>query len=393
MKTHAMLINYVGPQRTFTSLSFREVDDRARAGDRDFFRRSFSGRIVLIGPTDVASQDMKLTPFNEYKREYPGVEVHASSINTILHRDFIRRLAPLWRHGILFLLIALYFTIGYKLPFFQSLLAGIVTGALYWWSAFFLFREENLWIDLAIPIASIPVVFLASYAYRVVVMERDRNWLRAAFCRYVSKSVANEIIKNPELVKLGGEERKISVLFSDINSFTTLTETRGPDEIMKALNEYFTLMEEVIFAHGGTLKQFVGDEIMVIFGAPTEQKDSKVRAVMTALDMRKKLAEWQKERETNGDFHFDIKIGIHCGSALVGNVGSPYRTEYAAVGDMVNTTSRIMALNKTLNTSILMSEEIYNAVENLVTAEDKGSHRVKGKNQEVHIFALLGQKE
>lgn len=390
---HSMLISYVGPQRSFTSLSFKLVDTMAEAGDLDFFRHYFNGAIVLIGPTDVTSNDMKLTPFNEYKREYPGVEVHASAINTILHRDFINRLAPGWRHLILSLLMVLYFIIGTKLPFFRSLMAGIVAGTIYSLCAFYLFREKNIWIDLALPILSLPVVFFVSYAYRVYIMERDRNWIRAAFCRYVSKSVADELLKNPELVELGGETREISVLFSDINNFTTLTESRGAHDIMKALNEYFTLMEEVIFSHGGTLKQFVGDEIMVIFGAPTMQKDHRQRAVHTALDMVRKLAEWQEEREITGDFHFDIKIGVHCGVALVGNVGSPFRTEYAAVGDMVNTASRIMALNKSLGTSILVSEEIYSAIKEDIVAEDKGSHTVKGKNQEIHIYALLGRKD
>ncbi|MGV8118960.1 MAG: CHASE2 domain-containing protein [Candidatus Xenobiia bacterium LiM19] len=390
---HLMLINYVGPHKSFKSLSFKYVDTKAEEGDLDFFRRYFSGAIVLIGATDVMSNDMKLTPFNEYRREYPGVEVNASAINTILHRDFIIRLAPCWRYLILLLMIALYFIIGIRLTFLRSLTAGIVAGFIYTLCAFYLFREKNLWLDLAIPILSLPVVLFASYAYRVYIMERDRNWIHAAFCRYVSKSVVEELIKNPEMVELGGEAREISVLFSDINNFTTLTESLGAHEIMKALNEYFTLMEEVIFSHGGTLKQFVGDEIMVIFGAPTMQKDHKARAVHTALDMIRKLADWQKERELIGDFHFGIKIGVHCGAALVGNVGSPFRTEYAAVGDMVNTASRIMALNKSLGTSILISEEIFEAVKDEVVTEDKGTHTVKGKNQEVHIYALKGRKD
>lgn len=389
---HSMLINYVGPAKGFAYHSFRSVDERAKAGDLDFFQTSFRGKIVLIGATDVTLQDLKLTPFNEYRREYPGVEIHASAINTILHRDFIRRVSPFWRYATLLILMTIYFLVGYKLSFGRSLLAGLLIGLLYWWSAFFLFQRHNLWIDLALPTASIPVILFASFAYRALVMESDRKWLHTAFCRYVSKSIADEISRNPEMVKLGGEEREITVLFSDINHFTPLSEKWGPPVIVRALNEYFTLMEEVIFAHGGTLKQFVGDEIMVIFGAPTEQKDHSVQAVLTALDMISKLAEWQKKREEEGDFHFDIKIGIHCGTALVGNVGSPYRTEYTALGDMVNTTSRIMGLNKSLGTSILISEEIFKRVESQVVAEDKGTFKVKGKDQEVHIYALLGRK-
>jgi len=392
-ENQAMLINYVGPRGTFDCKSFYDVDSRAEAGDTGYFRKAFQGKLVLLGPTDVASQDLKLTPFNGYMREYPGVEVQASAINTIIHRDYIRRLPGTWRHAGLILLITLYFLIGYKLSFGRSLAVGIAAGALYWVCALYLFHQKNIWVDMAIPVASLPVVLFASYAYRVFVIEKDRKWLKAAFSRYVSKTVADEILKNPDMVKLGGDGREISVLFSDINHFTTLTETHHPQEIMAALNEYFTLMEEVIFAHGGTLKQFVGDEIMVIFGAPALQEDHRVRAVLTALDMQERLAQWQQERKACGAFAFEIKVGIHCGRAVVGNVGSPFRTEYAAVGDMVNTAARIMALNKNLGTSMLMSEEIYKAAEALVLAEDRGSHRVRGKDQEVHIYSLIGRRE
>jgi CHASE2 domain-containing sensor protein len=163
-----MLVNYVGPRNTFTHHSFKDVDDRAREGDRNFFRQAFAGKIVLIGPTDVFSQDLKLTPFNEYRKEYPGVEIHASAINTILHRDFISRISPFWRHFILLALMTLYFLIGYKLSFARSLLVGIAVGVIYWLCAIALFQQGNLWVDLSLPKASLPVVLLASYAYRAV---------------------------------------------------------------------------------------------------------------------------------------------------------------------------------------------------------------------------------
>jgi class 3 adenylate cyclase/CHASE2 domain-containing sensor protein len=394
---NSMLINYISlwdpacGRRSFMSIPFYKVDERARKNDKQFFIDSFKGKIVLFGATDLSSQDLKKTPFT-YSTEFPGVEVQANAINTIIHNDYIRKVPSLYYSMALLMLIIACFFLGCRLPLPASI--SISGGLLlsYWCFAFHIFKMGNQWLPLAVPIIAIPMVLLVSYAYRFVTEEREKKWIRGALCRYVSDPVAQEILNNPALVKLGGEEREITVLFSDINHFTTISESRTPEEITEVLNDYFTLMEDVIFRHRGTLKQFVGDEIMVMFGAPARQEDHRERAVRTALDMKEVLTKWRVEREKEGKIHFGVKMGIHSGKVVVGNVGSPRRTEYAAIGDTVNTTARIMGLNKTLDTDILMSEEIYSAVKDEVTAEDKGCHQVKGKAQQLHVFSLLGRK-
>jgi adenylate cyclase len=235
-------------------------------------------------------------------------------------------------------------------------------------------------------------VLFASYAYRHVVIERERNWIRGVLGRYVSTNVAEAILARPESIGLGGEGREITVVFSDINHFTTLAESNAPEIIMEALNDYFTLMEEIIFRHRGTLKQFVGDEIMVIFGAPEHQEDHRKRAVLAALEMKEALERWSEERKGRGDLYFSAKLGVHSGPVIVGNVGSVHRTEYAAVGDTVNTGARIMGLNKSLGTTLLISDAVYEEVSEIVEVEDKGFHSVKGKGGQLHIYSMTGRK-
>ncbi len=390
-----MLINYVGPwepeqgKYPFHYFSFRLIDDKAR--DRQFFADNFNGKIVLIGATDVSSLDLKKTPFT-YFTEYPGVFLQAQAINTLLHRDFIRKVPFPVYGAVLVLLIVICFILGFRLSLHWSLPAVCAIGIIYWCATFFLFHAMNLWINLAVPLIIMPVVLFSSYAFRFFIVDKEKKFLRGALSRYVSKQVADEIMNNPCLVNLGGERRDITVLFSDINHFTTFSESNKPEEITSTLNEYFTLMEEVIFTHKGYLKQFVGDEIMVIFNAPSFLKDHKLKAVETALDMREALEAWRKKRDEEGKFHFDVKIGIHTGNVVMGNVGSPHRTEYAAIGDTVNAASRIMGLNKTFNTHILISEEVYNDVKDVIEAEDKGFQSVKGKERQLHIFAVTGRK-
>jgi len=391
-----MLINYVGPwepeqgKYPFRCFSFRLIDDKA--DDRQFFTDNFNGKIVLIGSTDVSSLDLKKTPFT-YLSEYPGVFVHAQAINTLLHSDFIRKVSFPAYGTILALLIIMCFILGFRLSLSLSLPAVCAIGLIYWCAAFFLFQAMNLWINLAVPLIIMPVVLFSSHAYRFFIVDKEKKFLRRALSRYVSKQVADEIVNNPGLVNLGGERRDITVLFSDINHFTTFSESNRPEEITSALNEYFTLMEEVIFKHKGYLKQFVGDEIMVIYNAPSPVKDHSLKAVETALDMREALAAWQKKRDEEGKFHFEVKIGIHTGNVVMGNVGSPHRTEYAAIGDTVNAASRIMGLNKVFNTHILISEEVYNDVKDIIEAEDMGFQSVKGKEKQLHIFAVSGRRK
>lgn len=211
------------------------------------------------------------------------------------------------------------------------------------------------------------------------------------FGRFVSPQVMDELTRDTSKVQLGGQEKTVTILFSDINDFTPSCERLPPAQIIDMLNDYFREMNQIIFQHGGTIKQFVGDEIMVMYGAPGAQSDHALRAVRTAVAMIKRLREMEDAQAGRAGF-YRIKIGINTGQVVVGIVGSEERSEYAAVGDTVNLASRIQGLNKPLGTSILISESTYREVAEAMQGEaefiERGAQSVKGKQDATTVFEV-----
>ena len=226
-------------------------------------------------------------------------------------------------------------------------------------------------------IAYIVLIALALYIYRA------RN-LRYLFGRYASLSLLRDVAR----LELGyASKRRVTVLFADINNFSTDCETYTADEVIRMLNAYFATMSQIIVSHGGWIKQFVGDEIMVIFNAPEDHPRPEQAAVETAVEMVDTLRKLETTATSRGFFH--IKVGIHSGDVIVGTVGSEHRTEYAAVGDDVNVGSRIMNMSKALDAPVLISGTTMEKVRDLpnVVFEDRGMHEVKGRRQKVRVYA------
>lgn len=388
-RDYNMLINYAGPAGTFTTIPLWKVIRMAQKGDNKFFEREFKDKIVLIGATDPASQDLKNTPYGIM----PGVEIHANVINTVLQKKYLKKINPAANYAILIIMCVLVAGLCFSLP---TLRASVYTACMLTIFAAinFICFNKNIIINLTLPIAGALFTYAAAYTYKYVTEDKEKNKLRKLFMRYASAPVVNTILAHPENLALGGEYTEVSVLFSDINGFTTLSEKLSPKEIITLLNEYFDLMIEVIFKNRGLLKQFVGDEIMAIYGAPYQQPDHAVLAARTAVEMMQELEKWKKRQAELGKPSFDIKIGLHTGMVVCGNVGSSKRTEYAAVGDVVNTGSRIMGLNSKIKTStrILASKEFYEKVQNEVSANYIGKFPVKGKNAELDIYEIIGIK-
>ena len=389
-----MMINYIGPSGTFSKgYSFGELVEKAKAGDKAYFRRRFKGKAVLIGPGYSGSTDILNTPYNVLK--YPemfGIEGHANVLNTILNRDFVRSVNPQVNFiiAILFSIVVAY-ACYYMKPAW-SVLSAFILVLVFAMAGVFIFYNYNLWMNIATPIGQIPLTFGITYAIKYITSDRKRRFIRQVLGRYVSEQVAGEIMKDPAKLELGGERTDVTILFCDINDFTTMSEKKDPIEIINILNDYFDRMEKVIFKHGGTLKQFVGDEIMVITGAPQPNPDHAFQMIKIALDMVKELKRWREVREKAGLESFDVKFGIHSGKVVAGNVGTARRMEYTTVGDVVNTTSRIMGLTKKFKARVLISEETYNRVKERVAVEKKGSSSVKGRESEVVVYELKGLK-
>jgi adenylate cyclase len=216
--------------------------------------------------------------------------------------------------------------------------------------------------------------------------KRAREQAVRLFSRFLNPAVVRQIVDQGETVEsLSGKTRQISVLFSDIRGFTTLSETRPPQEIVKLLNRYFSRQVGVVFRHGGTLDKFIGDCIMAFWGAPLEDERHAEHAVAAALEMERVLLEFRRELgEAGGEF--DVGIGIHTGPAVVGFIGAEQKLDYTAIGDSVNLASRIEGLTKDAHSRILVSRETMAACHNAFAFSSRGSYKVKGRTQEVELF-------
>lgn len=221
---------------------------------------------------------------------------------------------------------------------------------------------------------------------------KQRDVLKGAFAKYVSSQVLANILEDGRHLKINGERRKVTVLFSDIRNFTTLTETMAPEDVVGLLNDYFERMVEIVFSNHGTIDKFMGDGVMALFGAPQEDNHQEEHAIRAALAMRKALEELCQKWEAAGRNRINIGIGINTGTAVVGNVGSQQHMEYTAIGDTVNLASRLESMTKELEAEILISEYTYVSVRNLFDLKPMGTVKVKGRIDALSLFEVLAER-
>jgi adenylate cyclase len=217
----------------------------------------------------------------------------------------------------------------------------------------------------------------------------EKRYLKLAFQHYVPPAVVEDLVSDAGALRLGGEKRELTVLFSDIRGFTTLSEGMQPEELVKLMNEYFTVMTDIVFAHRGSLDKYIGDAIMAVYGAPVVESDHPALACRSALDMMRALDELQKKWQSAGLPKIGIGVGINTGQVVVGNMGSKTRFNYTVVGDHVNLSSRIEGLNKNYGTSILISEYTYERVKDeFREVREVDSVKVRGREQPVRLYEL-----
>ena len=354
-------------------------------------------RVVLVGGTAISMSagtgDVRVTP---YGGNVPGVEVRASIIESLLQGDALQR--PEWMMVvdiasmllIAVLLIAL-------LPRFGvaggGVLAGVAFGG-YLAAALYFFRSEGLWLNLVYPTLLVALLFasttLVLYFFRV----SEQRYLKRAFAYYVPPAVVDDLVADAGKLQLGGEKRELTVLFSDIRGFTTLSEAMAPEDLVKLMNEYFTVMTDKVFEHRGSLDKYIGDAIMALFGAPLAEPRHAALACRSALGMVQALRTFQESLRRRGLPTIDIGIGINTGQVVVGNMGSASRFNYTVVGDPVNLASRIEHLNKEYGTRILVSEYTYEAVKDeFALAREVDMVRVRGRAQPVRLFELFADEK
>ena len=389
-----LYLNFPGPGRTtFASVSaWSLLGELRHYGNLDRLR----GKVCLIAPQDDSFYDDVNTAFLLLGRGSTpkGVETHATTLNSLLTGDYIRTLG-FGATAALLLLLSL--GAGAAAANFrpQASLAAVALfgGLTYGFGIWALHR--NLWLPVFTLVLGLFLAWLQVLVLRFLTVERARRRTERLFGRMVSEQVMQAVLASPEARRLGGTRRPVSVLFSDINDFTPKCERHEPEEVIAMLNDYFREMIDVVNEEDGNLKQFVGDEIMAIYGAPMPYPDHAARAVRTAFKMQQRLARL-KSADLGGEAGFyEVAIGIHSGEVVVGQVGSDRRSEYAAVGDDVNLGARIMGVTKKLGKKILVSHATQaQCKEQLPEFEfvSVGVHSFKGKTGEMELFEVLEKK-
>jgi adenylate cyclase len=278
-------------------------------------------------------------------------------------------------------------------------------------AAQYLFVAHGLWIDVVHPMLTILVVFTAVMVLRFMTEERQAKEIRTMFSSYVSPRIVEELIKDPAKATLGGQRKELTMLFSDVAGFATFSEKHSAEEVVAQLNEYLGAMTEIIFRWNGTLDKFVGDAIVVFWGAPLEQPNHVELAVKCALHMRKRLEELQEKWRAEGKVPFENGIGINTGHAVVGNIGAEgKKMDYTMIGDHVNLAARAEGLTRKFGSPIVITEYTAERLKRLMGTEETednfgrirhidlrklGSVRVKGKDQPVVVYGLgsLGRSQ
>ncbi len=377
-----MMVNYRGPARTYLYVSF------ADAALGKFAPGTFKNKIVLVGASATGIGDLRATPYGGL--DFPGVEIHANMIDNILNQSFLVKgvKQALWDVGFILLFgIPLGLWLAVVQP--RWMVLGFVLLAPFTWIVYEAFLD-GWWLNFTVPaiFTLIPNVSLVGL-YRVLVEEQEKRRVRGAFQQYVSPEVIRRLLTDPQRVK--PRKTEVSVLFSDIRGFTTISESLDAQELAELLNGYLTEMTRIIFKHQGTLDKYIGDAVMAIWGAPFDEPGHARRCAEAAINMLARLREMQADWRARGKPVLDIGIGINTGIASVGNMGSALRYGYTAMGDAVNLASRLEGLNKEYGTHIIVSESTRVALQNERTlVRELDLIRVKGKMKPVMIYEVLG---
>lgn len=418
-----MMINYSGPQQMFEYVSAssilnneRDVLVQSRKQDSETGikgtytakiekKKFLKDKLLIVGATAIGVYDLRLSPFEE---NYPGVETHANVLSNLLTEDSrasgeaipstqpgFLKVHPLEEHYMWIMILAGGLLISAALTWLGSVYGLLLTVGLllsiYFLDRYVLFANGYVF-NVSIPTITVFLNFVGITSYKYFTEERKKQELKGTFAKYVSPAIVDEILKDPGNIELGGKKVELTVMFSDVRGFTTISEKLDPRALSNLLNSYLTPMTDLVFETKGTLDKYMGDAIMAFWGAPIPLEDHPQRAATCALKMLKKLKVLQQEYAAKGLPTIDIGIGLNTGDMSVGNMGSNTVRSYTVMGDSVNLGSRLEGINKEYGTRIIVSEFTQKRIAQDFITREVDWVRVKGKAQPVRIFELMGTK-
>ena len=399
----AAIVNYVGPPGVFPTLSLVDVLDGGAAEDgdpgREALRARVAGKIIMLGPSAVGIWDRRDTPFSA---STPAMEIHTAVIDNLLEDRFLHR--PPWLRLVewlsMLVLGVLLVLVLARAPLWAGGLVsvGLAAGTLA--VDHTLFVAAELWSRPLLQLVEIGVLFtgMTALRFRQEAAQRQREQAERAkvmdlFGRYVAPAVINQMVGDPAQVRIGGERREISVMFSDIVGFTTISESLDPVSLASVLNTYLGRVTDAIQVHQGMVDKYIGDGVMALFGAPLPDDQHPQHAVTAALAKLEALAEVNRELLASGQLEEPLRIGIgiNTGAAVVGNMGSEQRFEYSALGDAVNLAARLEGLTRIYKVDCIISQSTRAASGDRFVYREIDMVRVKGKAKPVTIYELLGE--
>jgi adenylate cyclase len=388
------LIAYRGPtvgdnnQLTFTDYSFYDLyysEEQILSGEKPHVDPAlFKDKIVFVGATASGTYEVQTSPFEQ---GIAGAEVHANVLDAIMRRRAIVPLQTGPSVGITAASALVVGLLGATISVWPLAAASVVLALTVVYAGVRLFAA-GIWMPLVPPLLAVALAFVGQLAWQYFVEGREKRQVKRLFSRYVPKDVYEQLMADPSRAALGGKRRVMTVLFSDVRGFTAMSEKSTPEEVVGQLNEYFSRMVDVLFAHHGTLDKFVGDMVMGLFGAPLDDTDHPDHAVQAAIAMSHALDALNGEWTAAGKPALDIGIGISTGEMVAGNIGSTAIMSYTVIGDTVNLGARLESLNKEYGTRIIISEGTRSALKGRYDIHPLGEVTVKGKSKPVQIFEV-----
>ena len=340
-------------------------------------------KVVFVAASAVGLHDNHPSPIAP---NFPGTEVVVNAADNLVHGDHLRRAGAPFA----FLLIALAAAAGLAAARLHAGLAAAAAAALI--AAASACFKSGLWIDMASPQLALWLSFAGASAYGYATEGRQKRYIRQAFSQYLSHEVVEQVVNDPKKLALGGERREVTTYFSDIEGFTTISETVTPERLTYMMSKFLGLMTDTVLDSGGTLDKYIGDAVMAFWNAPAPMRDHALRGCKAALDNQRKLVALREELIKEGFPPVKTRIGLNTGQASIGNMGSPKRFSYTAIGDSINLASRLEGANKAYGTYIMISESTKKAAGDAVETRELDFLQVKGKNIPVRVFELLGMK-
>jgi adenylate cyclase len=381
-----MLINYRGPMRTFEYISASDVLGRKLPPG------CLRGRIAFIGTSSSGLKDIRATPLDP---GFPGVEAHATVVDNILSGQLLS--VPDWAPGLEFLgMLAGGLATTFLLMWARAswiILPVLGMGCAMWYGSVYFYREQEYFISPMYSYITLGLTFITLTLIKFWREEIAKRYIHGAFAHYLAPSVISQIMDNPDALSLEGQEKEITIQFSDVRNFTSLSEKLSPTQVTDLLHDYLTPMTRIITEHEGTLDKFIGDAVMAFWNAPLDIENHQEKSLQAALAQQRKLEQLNEIFLEKYGFAIAVGIGIHCGPVRVGNMGSSDLFDYTLIGDNVNLASRLEGLTKYYGQKLVVSQAIRDACGDGYHFRILDNVRVKGKKEPVTIYTVYTPQE